>query len=490
MLKNLTYDLTDIELRVTIDLMDIGYATFGTTDQSGTKGVVVGLLTQGSGFSQYNSSNQSLINGGVEKSLDSVFKPVADSLNAGVQKDDVPATATATGSGVSIDFKPATPTSSTSPGTSPTYTNVVTGKTYWEIIQIVLAAHNIKAIARLRNQEIVPKDGPPGGSGDATPTLAQSESTRNTSGVIGQYSIPADSSLKDTIETLKTHIPPINASPGQSGKHWDILAGGVTDAVHDEAKQNMVWGWKVDPPKGDTDNQTTVGSDTTPPLSDNYRLARTFVYRPGYKGQIARGETQILSLKYDWTSRGYLGVGLPAVFGITKDQFGQFHVYTTNEDFVKRNPNETDLLAGAKSSQPGVNSFSFNQIQKLTGIQVHFNFDSSTMTNDTISANANAIIINVWNYFLHEIVTIQIEILGDPWLDNTLFLSDGTVADNNFFVDPFNSYFQITIFKPGEGTSYNVTNPILSGQYLCLKGIRHDISEGEYMTHLELMKPF
>src|SRR5208337_2567705 len=275
----------------------------------------------------------------------------------------------------------------------------------------------------------------------------------------------------------------------QPGKHWDVLAGGVTDAVHNEAKQNMVWGWKTDPPKGDTNNQTTVGNDTYPTLSQNYRLARTLVYRPAFKEQIAAGQTQILSLKYDWHSKGYLGVGLPAVYGITKDQYQQYHIYTTNEDFIKRDPSQTDLLAGAKSSQPGIDSFNFNQIQKITGIPVHFNFDTSTMSEEKISINAKGIIINVWNYFLHEIINIQIDIAGDPWLDNTLFLSDGAVADNDFFVDPFNSYFQIVVYKPGEG-SYNVTNPILSGQYLCLHGIKHNISEGEYTTSLELMKPF
>jgi hypothetical protein len=505
MLKTLTYDLTDIELRVQLELMDIGYATFGTTAQDGTKGVVVGLLTQTNAYGSFDAQNIALTGTGgnsVQQLINSVYKPVADSANQDLQSGNVPAIASADSNGVSIQYtQPTTSNTNTQQGAAgaqPTYTNTITGKTYWQIIQIVLAAHNITAIARLHGkQEVVPTDAPPSGTSGMVPAESASGvagAGTAASAVIGQYQIASDASLKDTIETLKTLIKAIDAGPGQPGKHWDILAGGQTFANDNtKPKQNMVWGWKVDPPKGDSTNQTTVGNASTPLLSDNYRLARTFVYRPGHGTQIAYGQTQVLSLKYDWVSRGYLGVGLPAIYGISRDQHGNYQIYTTSDSWrqsLAANPNQTDLLANAKSAQPGVDSFSFSQITKLTGIQVHFNFDTTTMTDDTITTSAGAIIINVWNYFLHEIINIQIEILGDPWLDNTLFLSSGDVSDSNIFVDPFDAYFQVLIYKPGEANGGNVLNPILSGQYMCIKGIRHEISEGEYTTHLELMKPF
>lgn len=511
MLKTLTYDLTDVELRVQIELMDIGYATFGTTEQGGTKGVSVGLLDQTNAYAAFDAQNASITStsGATAQVITSKLQPVAGSINIQAQGDKVPVIASADSNGITVTTsQPATSSTNTSTqqgaaGALPTYTNTIVGKTYWEIIQIVMAAHNIIAVARLHsNQEVVPTDAPPSGTSGMVPTATATEGSgvagagTAAPAVIGQYQIQSDASLKDAIETLRSLIKPVAAGPGQPGKHWDILAGGQTFLnVEKKPKQNMVWGWKVDPPKGDSNNQTTVGNDTTPPLSKNYRLARTFVYRPGYKEEIAYGQTQVTSLKYEWTSRGYLGVGLPAVYGITRDQHGNYQIYTTSDSWrqalatdasVKNN----DLLSGAKTAQPGIDSFSFSSIPKLTGIQVHFNFDTSTMTDQTITTNAGAIIINVWNFFLHEIITIDIDILGDPWLDNTLFLSNGNVAEGNIYVDPFAAYFQVLIYKPGEGGGSSVLNPILSGQYMCIKGIRHDISEGEYMTHLQLMKPF
>lgn len=451
MLKNLTYDLTDVELRVSIDLMDIGHSSFGTSDQGSPK-IVVGLLNKDPSVSIQDQ------NGKTQEITKELLAAVAAYLNQIAQADQVAITATASGGtenpDIDVNATGAGPNTGTEgASTENVYYNILQNPTtYWQAIQIICKAQGINAIAR-------PGEAPPEPT-DAIP-------------VEDPLKVPMNAGFKEEIEELLTHIAPNTAT----NKKWSILPGGrVTPG---QTTIDMIFGWVPLPPKGSDDLK----------VEDNYRLARTFVYRPAYKQEIARGETMINSLRYTWTSRGYMAIGLPPIFAIAPDKNGKMTVYTSAEQYSQnRDPRKSALL----QVQPDLKPYTMEELQQLKGVEVSFNFDTRTMTEDEIETRAGAIIINVWNLFLKELIDITIEIPGDPWLDNTFFLDDKDYRKNDILVDMYNAYFKVKVYKPGVAVSRQTAdlNPILTGNYLCLKGCTHNISEGEYTTTLTLMKSF
>ena len=470
MLKNLTYDLTDVELRVTVELMDIGHSAFGTPPADPDKKITVGKLNQQPGV-------QLLADGKVISETDMqnaakkyIVQSVPDDLNRQFKADGISATATlgiggpqtSQGEDVNIEFGVSTPTKE-GQAAEPVYENIISGKTYWEAIQIVMLAQGFEAIAA------TPRPGDP----PITPPTDKPEVEEG-----GKIKIAATAGFQETIEDLKNKIKPVASAAGKPGKHWDILSGGLTDPKRADAKTVIVWGWVPDPPKG---NESTA-------IEDNYRLARTFVYRPASKESIARGETMINSLSYNWTSRGYLGVGLPPVYGITQDKEGKTKVYTSIDDWKNRNPAATNIL-GKDYGNPSVKPYNLEELQRLKGVEVKFNFDSRTASKEVIEATAASIVVNMWNFFLYELIDIQIETPGDPWIDNTLYLDGKDYRSQDLLVDIYHAYFKVKVYKPGVGAQ-NLLNEILTGNYLCLKGVVHNIAEGEYTTSLSLMKSF
>lgn len=488
MLKNLSYVLTDVELRVQLDLMDIGYASHGTSGQDTPK-MTVGLLAQGGAI---GATTQQLINGAGNASdvLTTIMNPVTSSLNSQMQQDG---TTKATGQSLAVQggtLNFVNTPESAAESTQPVFNNYITNKAYWDMIILVYAAQGVTASPRVTLGETVPdlragpQYGPPAGT---------------------TYTIASNADFTSTIESLRTLIPPIKAEQGHPGKHWNILSGGkISKDKNGNLKptQDVVWGWVPDPPTASTDIA----------LTENYRLARTFVYRPSDKKQIAAGQTKVLSLQYDWTSRGYFGVGLPPIYGITFSQTdGQYHIYTSSESFRNATDAQETTILGTPAQKYGspvdqntgmVPTYTLADINKIQGVEVNFNFDTRPSSDQVVQGTATGIIINVWNFFLREIVDVNINILGDPWLDNTLFLNGDALSSNatsnhygtllgDYLVDIYHAYFDLFVYKPGEGGINGlVFNPILSGHYLCLKGLKHTISEGEYTTSISMMKSF
>jgi hypothetical protein len=467
MLKNLTYDLTDTELRVQVDLMDVGHSTFGTQDSNSPKLSVgklnrvpnaSGVSVQGEGGSTSNSQADTA--DAVERwAKMQIVNKLTDEGGGVIEGRYVDGE-------IDADVAGGASTAQEGTATQENLQNIISDKTYWQIIQLLFAAQDLLATSSTsKNDPSIPTDKPPGD---------------------GKYTIPTNSSFTEEVDKLIKAIKPFpepdKPTNGKPTKHWDILAGGKVDPKDKNAKIATVFGWKQDPPKGTY--QTTS-------FEDNYRLARTLVYRPSNKEEIARGETMINSLRYNWTSRGYLGVGLPPVYGITSDTNGKLSVYTTTAAWQNRDPKQNTILGkeNATSRLPPTKVYTLEDIQKLNGVEVQFNFDSRTMTKEVLEGSANAIIINVWNYFLYELIDVSLELPGDPWLDNTLFLDGKDYRNNDYLVDLYNSYFKVKVYKIGVGAQ-NQLSEILTGNYLCLKGCVHSISEGEYTTALTLMKSF
>jgi hypothetical protein len=287
------------------------------------------------------------------------------------------------------------------------------------------------------------------------------------------YPIPANSGLREEIDKLLTNTEKFREDE-PVGRHWGILAGGGKSG----STLVLPFGWIPDPPP----------EDDTLKFQDKYRKARTLVFKPSGRNEIARGETMVLSMNYQWTSQGYWRLGLPKVYAITEDSSGQLQIYYTKDDWEKKS-GSGNLKWGGRPDTERVNLA--DAIEQMSGgYEIQFNFDTRLMTTDEISQRGKAVLINVWNFFAQELTDVNFEIAGDPWLDNTLFTSDGKDGRNqDLLVDLYNSYFDVKVYRPGLN-SQSELSAILTGKYLCLKGCIHNISEGSYTTSLKLIKTF
>jgi hypothetical protein len=233
-------------------------------------------------------------------------------------------------------------------------------------------------------------------------------------------------------------------------------------------------------------------------IDDSFRLARTFTYRPANKGEIARGETQILSLNYNWeTRKTLLGMSLPTVYAVMEDGQGNHKIFFSKDDFLgaARSLTSAGWKTSIVSKTPGVDQMPLQDVAGELGLKIHINFDTRTAEGDEVEVGTEAIIINAWNSLLAQVVFLDIEIPGDPWLDNQLFNSNGEKENSDLLVNIYNAYFKVKVYKmsPGGYSGKNVTNlsPLLTGNYLVIKGngrCSHKISGDMYTTSLGLFK--
>jgi hypothetical protein len=262
-------------------------------------------------------------------------------------------------------------------------------------------------------------------------------------------------------------------------KHWDILAGGAVSAGSNNMR--MVFGWVPDPP--------TRGQELS--IADTYRLARVYTYIPGTQAEMSAGETQILSLNYDWTSQGYWGLNLPRIYGLARNANGEVQVVYSKDDWRadEYQSGENNMV----KAPPGVESMSMiDAANTMQGVQIDFNFDTNTESDEKITTQGQNIIVNVWNFFLKELLDVDIEVLGDPFLDNRMFSREGPAEDDklkDLLVDLYESYFIIKVYRMTSDGGRTLS-PLFDGKYLCLRGCSHRISEGEYTTSLRLIKAF
>lgn len=484
MLRDLNYNLTDVDLRVTIELMDIGASAL----TPGEEAIKVGLLKAGSGVTHGTSGTSGATSGqGESTGTDPIRDILVPQLNAS-RSAGAPAAVGSTGKDLYLTTDEQATSKPAAEGQSAPeqFQNIVTGKSYWQIIQIICQAHQVNAIARLATTsdshgiagttELEPTDGPAPGE----------ESGSVMSPEYGRCIISQDDILNDKVKELLLKISnvPANAEEGKPTWRWGILAGGKLSPKKDIGTPSgisdidLAFGWIPQPPKG------------RQKLEDAYRLARVFTYRPGQKMEIARGETMINSLNYEWTSKGYWGVGATPVYAITPNEKGAHTMYVSDDDYRNPDPKLKEIIA----KNPTIKQIPLQEVAAQKRVEIKFNFDTRTGDDARIKIAADAIIINVWNYFIRELININIEIPGDPWLDNHLFSSDGKEDGlNDILVDLYHAYFKVKVYKLNPGTFRGESiflSEILSGNYLCLKGCSHKINDGDYTTSMQLMKAF
>jgi hypothetical protein len=457
MLSDLRYEIDDIELRVTIDLIDVGQQIFGPGDEEAAR-TKVGIL---SGENIEHEEGAGTGGGNVlfdfkEEMAGTRLEGSKDVQEAEVlygpprQQPDEASTGDTTSAKDSTDKEDE----------DKVIYNKISGRNYWEIIKLLLKNHDPE-VTVISKSDNPPEDGP---EDDEQP-----------------YEISAEDPLRDVIEELLAKIEPIphDAEEDQPTKHWDILAGGYVDN-EDDPTPKMVFGWVPDVP--------TRGMDLSEASGEiDYRLARRFVYRPGSRDEIAKGLTQIISLSYDWSSKGFWYLGVPELHLVPSDSKGRMYDVYTTDQWRGMDPEQREMLE-KKVGKDEIKTVPINEAKESHGINIEYNFNTNTESSEKITQRGSTILINVWNFFVKELIEVSIEIPGDPWLDNRLFSAKGKEDSlEDLLVDFYDAYFLITTYKQDIGGGRS-PSPLFEGQYLCLHGCSHKISEGEYTTSMKLFK--
>lgn len=500
MLKDLSYNIEKTELSVTINLVDIGRQVLGTGTENESKKVVGDVSvpkTRAEKVREY---------GGYDPSSGTYVDPekLEEASNADSSEDlsKEERLERLEQQMSELEEGPNAADSGDRQGSGSNRVNVFKDMTNWEIIKAVLAAQDppVEAVASgMRGindkEEVDEKDNV------GLPTIPPEEPQE-------VRKIPASKGLRETIEELLSEIPSIPPQEeiermkeeGKSSlpatRHWDILAGGWTKNDADKS-QRMIFGWVPDPPS----------EDQRLSIDKSYRLAREYVYRPGYLGEILSGKTMIRELNYNWTSEGYWGLGLPNIYGIAEDKNGNPIVVETREDWATKGNDTKRFLVGSKPTtwsydplrskpvQVGTDEkIPLSEAAKQTGLKIDFNFDTNVDSKEKITTRGKNIIVNVWNFLQRELLEVTITIPGDPFLDNRVLSRGGRIEKGedtlkDLLVDLYNSYFLINVYTQDEDGSRE-NSKIFQGKYLCLKGCTHTIDENEYTTTLQLMKAF
>jgi len=467
-LKSLSYDIEDVGLRVSFDLQDVGGNAFGSQGQ-GTPKITVGNLSKFDHSVTYQLGGQAQTGSTPSGETPVQYANRASGLSATGATVDTSKPVTKQ----TIDFskvgnantaQSSSNTNTATPASS--YKNIFPkGTTHWHIIQVVYASQGITAIPFLKENEDKPDDKAP-----------------------APYSIPADEGFKEVIESLVSSIAmnPKEDNGQTVQKKWEMLSGSKVDTSSNQMQ--VVYGWIPVIPKGKQIEN----------IDEQFRLARTFVFRPGYKEAIAAGESLVKGLSYDWTSKGYWGVGLPSIYAIATDSQGNKAFYTSEEDFTKNNGASNSIIY----KTPTTDAVPINEFAKDNGLQVKLNFDSRTMSKDEITLHGKVMIVNVWNMLLKQMGEVSISIMGDPWIDNSLYASGGgtQLINDPRLINIYDAYFKVKVYRYGVGNTWQSSNnpsganpflsEILSGDYFCNISCTHTISEGEYTTSLKMMRIF
>jgi hypothetical protein len=490
MLKDLNYDLDDVELKVTFELIDLGEGLFN--GRHGEPDPQVGILDITDKPKEGGSGSDSAKNTGSpspeeieqeaykeifgQKEGDDFYKELREGSNLGQGLE-------------SSGFYVEDASSNESPNIDevPVAENIFFNRTPWYILKTVLQKWWSK------NN---PNDPPLSVTWDTTIDGTRDGGPSNQD-TLEKHVISAKSGIRETVETLLNVME-------LEGYDAVFIAGVrlIPGANGFSPTPGIVFGWQPNPPKTTMDDETA---------SNMFRLARTFVYKPGNKEQIAKGQTMIKSLNYEWTSKGYYMMGLPKIYSITIDNAGKLHVFSTETEFEKATPDEKKniyFMSSSDSENQGVTAKEnkLNTALELLpsenpenvapviegqsgAYEIEWNYESREGNEVEIEKNGKKLVINVWNKFAKELFDVSITIPGDPWLDNSIWniYSEDNPKDQKYLVNLYNAYFKILIYRPLRNNQNTVSN-LITGNYLCLKGCSHSISEGEYTTSLKLIK--
>lgn len=509
MIKDLKYDIDDVELRVTFTLIDVSKKVLDSGEHGPRVGIVSGLLeelkTEVSRSEEVQTGGYDYF-GGTELPLSqSRRNQLVDIAQGRASPDDPPTSQkdleqdglNEDGSMKSAEQKAAEEPKETEDGERPTMNNVFwragynQGYTHWEVIQRLLDSHNIRYVA--------------------INTFDNSENPLKETPLSEPIIIPENRGLYSAVKDLCKNVPQ-RIKTGDDGsevqEYWDIMPGTWVD---EDGKGRIVFGYRAGQP---TREQAGAWSKL------NFPIVRNWTYRPRDKNALRSGVGMVKSFSFSWDVQGPWGIAAPTLYAAVKDnKTGEYKLYFTKteaEEAVEIAKEENYWSSyeekarkqyglAPKSNEPPKKSkeiYVFGEqpeitgapltdaIKELRGVELQFNFEQRTDTGEVIEQRANTLIINMWNFFLSYVIEVDIEIFGDPWLDNTMFDTTRNVSRSvqgnitRLLINLFQSQFRIKVYRADGAIS-----TMLSGRYVCLGGtVVHKISEGEYSTSLRLSK--
>jgi hypothetical protein len=452
MLRDLKYDIDDVELRVSFDLIDISQKVMDPDEHGPSVGIISGLAEDLSRELEVAKELQARRQRSVSTARPGEAVEVEGLEEAAAQQyQNERAAAQAASQPEEIDE------TDTEEGEQPVINNVFwkagSSYTHWEVIQKILESHGI----RYR-------------------TVVDPLQESNKEPII----VSAKDSLYGAIRNLLKNVPP-RINKGSDGSEfrelYDIMPG---TWVEQDGLGGIIFGYKPVQP----------AAEQKVAILENYPLVRTWIYRPSYKQSLAVGVSTVKSFSFSWDSQGPWGPVAPKLYAVLKKPDGTYKIYYTKtelEEDRERGRTQGELKVFEK--KPEVGGVDLEEAaRQLDGVEIKFNFEQRNKSSEEIELKANTFIINMWNFFLSYIIEVDIEIFGDPWLDNTMILTTENAAKRGdkitrLLVNLFQSRFKILVYRADGQLS-----TMLSGDYMCFQGCSHRISEGEYSTSLKLLK--
>ena len=452
MIRDLKYSIEDVELRVTFDLIDIGQKVLDPGEHGPHVGIIFGVKRKLSEEIQKALKKEEAESRRISKIMeDNALQAFRLAEGAAERK-----------SGRAEAQEASQPTKTTETddesGERPAINNIfwrASGYSNWEVIQKLLDSHGIRYV---------------------TVNKTQPKADNNTAPII----VSEKDNLYTAIKSLCKNVPQrINYGSGGSkfAEQWEIMPG---TWVADDGTGAIIFGYKPSQP---TESEKSA-------IVKTYPLVRTWIYRPSYKESMAVGVSTIKSFSFSWDSQGPWGPVAPKLYAVAKGSDGKYKIYYT-ENEIEDDKEAGVIIEDLKifKKKPEVRGVDLEEAaRQLDGVEIKFNFESRTQSKEEIELKANTLIINMWNFFLSYIIEVDIEIFGDPWLDNTMMTTTENTAKRGdrittLLVNIFQSRFKILVYRADGQIS-----TMLSGDYMCFQGCSHRISEGEYTTSLKLLK--
>lgn len=452
MLRDLKYSIEDVELRVTFDLIDISQKVLDPDEHGPNVGIVSGVKQEVSqeirkALRQEEEENRELNQLATENASAARWLAYGQAEErkerAEAQEASQPTT---------------TQETDTESGERPAQNNVFWrsqgGYSHWEVIQKILDSHGIKYV---------------------TVNGIQPETDNNTRPII----VSERENLYTAVRNLSMNVPQrINTGGGEEYKEqWAIMPG---TWVTDDGRGAIIFGYKPVQPS-ESEKAAIINS---------YEVVRTWVYRPSYKSSLGVGVSTVKSFSFSWDSQGPWGPVAPKVYASVKGPDGKYKIYFSETEF--QDDKEAGKIIGELKifkEKPNVKGVNLEDaVRELDGVELKFNFEPRNESPEAIEQKANTLIINMWNFFLSYIIEVDIEVFGDPWLDNTMMTTTENTSKRGdrvtrLLINLFQSRFKILVYRADGQIS-----TMLSGDYMCFQGCSHKISEGEYTTSLKLLK--
>jgi hypothetical protein len=473
--KDLQYEIDDAELRVSINLMDMGkkvfnpaggYLKVGAIGNIGNVNVTQQQTTTGGGGGGSTTSNST-------SDMDTAFSSSGADASRWVHENVANSTDMhneALGN-TSQDSAAGNSNQGGSSGNSSTSTvlnNVFKkegGITHWDVIKAILDFHKILYEVRLTDPEPVPVD--------ETPKLPE-------------IYVPQEKSLEAAINDLCNLVPQRKTGSDPEIKERFTIFPGNTLNLNESDSANLdrpkiIFGYIPIAP---------VGPNSSVRFAEMFPKARSYVYHPnspetsvGGKDDFNKPRNNLVrSITYKYSGMSET-LSAPKFYTIYRDPADGYKLK------IRLTGDFTDTTGKALFGSDLTETQSATLVEGLRkGMELDLSFNSNYTDSNMLKVQTDKILLNALNLYMNSVVEVTLEIIGDPWLDNTVFLADGSQVQEATptYVDLYNCHFEVVVYRADGQLSDLLTGVYTLTGKSCL--CSHRITGGEYITQLSLFK--